>query len=132
MLGYHDEWLSLTRQDLSRRVYGAFTSANYFTVLGVKPFLGRAFLPEEEGLQRSAPIAILSYSLWQTDFAADPFILGKIISVNSHSFTVVGVTPKGFLGCKTGVRTDIWFPLSAYPALHREWIRNRASASLNV
>lgn len=71
-------------------------TSNLFSVLGVTPAQGRTFLPEED--RADAPrAAILSYGLWQRQFAGDPGILGKAIEVNGESFTVVGVMPASFL-----------------------------------
>ena len=53
---------------------------------------------------------MISYALWQTHFGADPSIIGKTIQINRHLCTIVGVAPPDFQGCKTGLRTDLWFP----------------------
>ena len=55
--------------------------------------------------------AVLGYDLWQTRFAGDPAILGKTIEINLRPYTVIGVAPQGFEGCKSGLRTDIWIPI---------------------
>jgi hypothetical protein len=68
ILAYHHEWAALTGGDIPERVYVANTSANFFTVLGVKPFLGRFFLPDEETNSGGTPYVVLSYSLWQSHF----------------------------------------------------------------
>src|SRR5215471_2752061 len=69
-------------------------SANTFSLLGQKPFLGRDFLPEEsEG--KGANVVILGYSLWQTRYGGNLNILGKVLRLNEEAFTVVGVMPDG-------------------------------------
>jgi putative ABC transport system permease protein len=60
-----------------------------FTFLGVKPQLGRAFLPEEEGPEGKSPVVILSHKLWRRQFDSDPKVLGRVIQLNRISFTVV-------------------------------------------
>jgi predicted permease len=87
------------------------TSANYFDVLGVRPILGRAFLPAEDEKPGGAPVAVISYRLWQTHFGANPDVLGQNIEINKHAYTIVGVTPAAFQGSQTGVRTEIWVPI---------------------
>jgi predicted permease len=110
-LGYHDEYMSITGSANPERIYGALASANYFEVLGVHPVLGRALAPSAANERLGEPEAVLSYELWQNQFAGDPSIVGKTIQINLHPLTIVGVAPKGFRGCKTGLRTDIWIPL---------------------
>jgi predicted permease len=68
-------------------------SAEFFSVLGVPPSLGRGFRREEE----MGRFAVLSHELWQSKYAADPEILGKVITLDGQPYTVVGVTPAGFL-----------------------------------
>jgi len=96
------------------RVTGAFVSANYFSVLGVRMQLGRAFVPEEESATNPATVAIVSDRLWRTSFGADNAIVGRIIRVNGRPFTVVGVTAPAFSGHSLEVM-NIWLPLTAYP-----------------
>ena len=110
LAGYHDDYMSLTGVAKPERIYGALTTTNYFDVLGVNPILGRAFLAEEE--RNGAAIAVISYAVWRNHFALDPHILGKTIQLNRHPYTVIGVAPPDFHGCKTGLFTGIWIPLT--------------------
>jgi predicted permease len=103
--------MSLTGKGKPERVWGMVASANYFDVLGVRPVLGRGFLPAEDEKPGGAPVAVISYRLWQTHFAANPDIVGQAIEINQHPYTIVGVTPAVFQGSQTGVRTDIWVPV---------------------
>ncbi len=103
--------MSLTGKGKPERVWGMVVSANYFDVLGVRPILGRGFLPAEDEKPDGAPVAVISYRLWQTHFAANPDIVGQTIELNQHPYTVVGITPAVFQGSQTGVRTEIWVPI---------------------
>src|ERR1700674_1467704 len=103
--------LSLTGKGKPERFFGMVTSANYFDVLGVRPVLGRTFLPAEDEKPGDAPVAVISYRLWQTRFGANPEIAGQKIAINQHPYTIVGVAPAAFQGSQTGVRTDIWVPV---------------------
>ncbi|MGB0035963.1 MAG: ABC transporter permease, partial [Candidatus Acidiferrales bacterium] len=103
--------LNLAGKGKPERVSGMVASANYFDVLGVRPILGRGFLPAEDEKPGGAPVAVISYRLWQTHFAADPGIVGRSVELNQHPYTIVGVTPPVFQGSQTGVRTDIWVPV---------------------
>jgi len=103
--------INLTGKGKPERLSAMVASANYFDVLGVRPILGRGFLPSEDEKPLGAPVAVISYHLWQTHFAADPNIIGRTIELNQHPYSVVGVTPAAFQGSQTGIRTDLWVPI---------------------
>ena len=128
LLAYHDDFVSLTGSGKPERIYGAFTSADYFNVLGVRPILGRGFLPAEEEKLGGAPVVVISYGLWQRHFGADLSVIGRAIQIERQLCTIVGVTPPDFQGCKTGLRTDVWTPL----IIRGEQLRPRGSYWLNV
>jgi predicted permease len=111
LLGYHDDFMAITGSGKPQRIYGALTSSNYFEVLGVRPALGQTLASTAAYEGAGVAEAVLSYELWQNRFAADPAIVGKTIEINLHAYTVVGVAPKDFVGCKSGLRTDIWIPM---------------------
>lgn len=104
--------LDLTGRGKPERVWGALVSANYFDVLGLKPVLGRRFVPADGEKPGGAPYAVISYRFWQSHFGADRGIVGRVISLNQHPYTVVGVTPPLFQGSQTGLRVEIWVPLT--------------------
>jgi len=89
-----------------------FVSGNYFSVLGVQPYLGRAFLPKEDELSNPQPVAILSASLWRNEFGADPRIVGKPIRLNNQSFTVVGVLDDRYSRVRHFFHVDLFVPTS--------------------
>jgi predicted permease len=104
--------LSLGADGKTSRAWAELVSANYFDLLKVKPVLGRAFLPEEgRADDGGAPVAVLSYRMWQTQFGGDSSVLGKTIRVNRHPLTVVGVAPRDFHGTTAGVVYDVWIPV---------------------
>jgi predicted permease len=103
--------MSLTGKGKPERVWGMLTSANYFDVLGVRPVLGRAFLPAEDQTPGGAPVAVISYRLWQTHFGGNADIVGQTIEINEHPYTIVGVAPAVFQGSQTGLRLEIWVPV---------------------
>ena len=104
--------MSLTGNDKPERIWGTVATANYFTVLGVRPALGRGFLPAEDEKPGGAPVAVISYRLWQTHFGANPDIVGRSIEINQRPYTIVGVTPALFQGSQTGLRSEIWVPIT--------------------
>jgi predicted permease len=103
--------MSLTGKGDKDRPWGMVASANYFEVLGVRPYLGRTFLPVEDDKPGGAPVAVISYRFWQRHFGGATNIIGRNIELNKHTFTIVGVTPPAFQGSQTGVRNDIWVPI---------------------
>ena len=98
---------TLTSDGEPERVEGAAASASFFDVLGVKPALGRGFLPDENQPGKTH-VAVISHGLWTRRFNADPRILGRSILLNSESHTVVGVMPEGF---SYPTKRDVWTPL---------------------
>src|SRR5205085_9334489 len=107
-------------------------SGNYFDVLGVKPVLGRAFLPEEDATPDSHPVAVLSYSCWQRRFGGDPAVVGKTVQFNSRPFTVVGVAPKGFIGTEVAYDPEMFIPVMMATAIEpgSRWLNRRDSNNL--
>ena len=107
LAAYKLESLQLTNTAVPKRLEGNWASFNYFHLLGVQPAIGRDFLPEEShGRHR---VAILSHALWQGSFAADPNVLGRSITFNRESYTVIGVMPAGFV--LFAGNADLWVPL---------------------
>lgn len=131
MLAYHHDWLTLTGSGLPDRIYVANVSANFFDVLGVKPALGRFFLPDEEAREGGARFVVLSYSLWKNKFGGDPDIVGKPIELARQAGTIIGVAPEGFINAMPGVRHDAWVPID--PLGSDKWRMTHRSANyLNV
>src|SRR5262252_2582640 len=122
LLGYHDDYMSLTGAAKPERLYGALTTANYFDVLGIRPILGRTFLPEEGTPGAGAAVIVIGYAVWQNHFAGDPQIVGKTIQINRHPYSVIGVAPRDFAGCAPGLRSELWIPL---PMDRDVWGANR-------
>ena len=131
MLAYHHDWLTLTGNGVPERIYVANVSSNFFDVLGIKPTLGRFFLPREEAREGGARYVVLSYSLWKNKFGGDPAIVGKPIELARQSGTIIGVAPEGFINAMPGVRHDAWVPID--PLGTDKWRMTHRSANyLNV
>jgi len=97
----------------TRRAFSALVTSNYFSVLGVPLARGRAFLAEEEIPGHNTPVAIASYSYWQKH-GLDPNVLGSQMFINGRAFTIVGITPKGFVGTMQILSPEVWLPMSVY------------------
>src|SRR5947208_16105902 len=105
--------IGLGQKGDTRRAFAAIVSSNYFSVLGVPLARGRAFLPEEETPGRDMLVVIVSYSYWQKH-DLDPGVLGSQLLINGRPFTIVGITPKGFVGTMQVLSPEVWLPRSVY------------------
>ena len=110
VIAYTETNLGLTAGDQTERIRAEIVSANYFSVLGVRPAMGSVFAPDDER-PGAASTAVISDALWHRRLAGDPGVLGKTITLNSRTFSVVGVAPKKFPGLLRGMQTDVWITL---------------------
>jgi len=111
--------LSVRRGTLtSQPLRSEFVSGNYFVMLGVGAYAGRP-LTQNDDKAGAAPVLVLSYAAWESDFASDPAIVGSTVYVQTHPFTVVGIAPPSFFGDRIAERPpDLWMPLSNEPAIN--------------
>ena len=113
------------------------TSANYFDVLGITPFRGRFFLPDEDSKPGANTLAVVSHSLWTRQFGSDPSLVGRTLTLNGIPFTVIGIAPPGFKGTFSLAGPDrIWLPLSMREQMTtgqlRQLMTNRRFRWLNI
>ena len=125
---------SLSHGGKNERVSGYLVTGNYFELLGVKPALGRAFLPEEDATPGSHPVAVLSHGCWERRFGSNPGIIGQTVQFNGHPFTVVGVAPKGFTGTEVAFMPEMWIPVMMARVIEpaSNWLDRRAADNLFV
>ncbi len=114
--GYTDVGFNLATGNEAEHVRGVPVSAEYFQVLGVRPALGRDFLPEEDRADGQR-VAILSHSLWMRRLGGDHRGIGQKVLLSGDAYTVIGVMPAGFdpranSDLNPGVRADVWIPLA--------------------
>jgi predicted permease len=112
-MAFNVAFIGLGQKGDARRAFSAIVTSNYFSVLGVPLARGRVFLPDEETPGHNTPVAIVSYSYWQKH-DLDPNVLGSQLLINGRSFTIVGVTPKGFVGTMQILSPEVWLPMSVY------------------
>jgi predicted permease len=98
-------------------VYGNPVSGNLFSVLGVRPALGRFFTPEEDRTELTDAVIVVSEGFWRSQLGADSSAIGRDIMVNGRPFTLIGVAPRDFQGLDAPIKTDAWVPLHMQPAL---------------
>lgn len=98
-------------------VWGELATENYFTVLQMRPVLGRFFEPND-ARRGATTLAVLSYDSWQRRFGGDTAIVGRVIRINGAEFTIVGVAPRGFKGMRTfGFWPEIWVPVAQHDVI---------------
>ena len=93
------------------RVFGYEVSGNYFDALGIPPYLGRFFHTSDERGPNSAPYMVLSYRYWHSHFPNDRGVVGRVLRLNKHPFTVIGVAPPEFHGTLVFVFPDFFLPM---------------------
>ena len=98
-------------------VWPYLVSGNYFDALGIQPYLGRFFQAPDEKGKNSAPYVVLSYAYWHSQFHDDRGIVGRMVQVNKHPFTVIGVAPPDFRGTEMFFVPDLWAPLVDQPEI---------------
>jgi predicted permease len=93
------------------RVWLFEVSGNYFDALGIQPFLGRLFHASDDHGPNSAPYIVLTYAFWHRHFQDDRGVVGRVVQVNKHPFTIVGVAPPGFAGTALIFSPDLFLPI---------------------
>jgi putative ABC transport system permease protein len=94
----------------SERIIGEVVSGNYFSVVGVRPALGRFFLADEDRTPGTHAVAVIGHGLWRRRFDADPGIAGRSVVLNGHAYTIVGVAPPEFRGVTRGTISEVYVP----------------------
>jgi predicted permease len=114
------------------RIWIDDATANYFAVLGLRPLLGRTFEPDEDRGTLAHPVIVLTYKGWQAYFAGDSGVVGRVIRINNHPVTVIGVMPPEFHGVRPIVDIDGIAPMDQiYPA-YGATLDNRSATAVSV
>ncbi|HET9742114.1 MAG TPA: ABC transporter permease [Terriglobales bacterium] len=126
---YHSMSFLLLSKDSAERVQTGVVSHNFFDVLGVKPLLGRTFLPSDESPNADA-VLVLSYNYWQQHLGGDPKIVGRVFEMNDRPHTVIGVLPPI---PQYPAENDVYMPTSACPyRSSKAFIQNRKSRMMTA
>jgi predicted permease len=100
-------------------------SGNYFDALGLKPYLGHFFHAADEHGANSAPYIVLGYDYWHTHFQDDRSVIGRVVQLNRHPFTIEGVAQPGFNGTLLFFHPDLWVPIVEHPSFGVEDLNAR-------
>ena len=124
--------LNLVADNDSHEENGAVVTANYFSMMGVRPLRGRFFRPEEDAVPDRDPVVVISARLWRRRFGADPSTLGREIRINGVAFRVIGIAPENFLGDEPGIAaSELWIPTAMLHAGYR-WCDAYADARCSI
>ena len=100
---------------------GVYVTGNYFSVLGLRPAVGRLLTAADDETIGGNYVVVLSYPFWETNLGADPSVVGKRITVNGQQLTILGVAPKDFTGTTLGTRPYVFAPISMRGVLSQGW-----------
>ncbi len=115
LAGYSADVFSLSGNGEPKTLFCDMVTLNFFSTLGVSPILGRDFVAGEDLPEGSGPnVAILSYGFWQSDFGADPKVIGHVVRMDNKPVTIVGVLPRDFEFSPAGA-APFWVPIHLNP-----------------
>jgi predicted permease len=111
-MSWADSYFVATGSGSQERALGQLVSGNYFQVFETYPVLGRLLTSGDDNKLSGSPVAVISCSYWQQHFGSDLNVIGRKLDVNRVSFTIVGVSARGFFGARSGSEPDFWMPLT--------------------
>ena len=121
LMASHRDRLYTRAQGLEgEKIEGQYCTGNYFSMLGIRPVLGRLIGPEDDLMGSPARVAVVSWNYWNNRLSRDPGVLGKTITIESVPVTIIGVTPPEFFGLQVGSSEDIFVPLALEPVIRRK------------
>jgi len=125
LLAYNATQLGLDDGRDPSSVWVLEASGNYFDTMQLKPYLGRFFHAADEHGPNSAPYIVLTYDYWHTHFQDDRGVVGRVVRLNKHPFTILGVGPKGYNGTLMFFNPEIFIPIVEHPLIGGEELNTR-------
>jgi predicted permease len=122
--------LTMPRGAGTEHPFAELVTRGYFETLGIRPLMGRFFLPEEQSTPGTHPVAVIGYGAWQQRLGGDPGIVGRTVKLNNVVFTIVGVAPQGFKGVNAIFGPDLWIPAmmsQQIQPIHRDALQDRGA-----
>lgn len=117
LAAYRIDPINFSRGGDNSRAWGYLVTGNYFDMLGVNAARGRVFHREDDISRGGHPIAVITYAFWQRRFGGDPAAVGARVKLNGLDYTIVGVTPPGFIGTELIYTPDIFVPMAMEPQI---------------
>lgn len=125
------ERVGIEAEETARAVWAYEVSGDYFSMLGVRPALGRYITDADDQNVNGSQVIVLSYACWKVRYAADPQIVGKTIKVNKVPFTVIGVAGESFRGTEKFLWPEVWVPIHDAPEIEGyNWLADRGNHNL--
>jgi hypothetical protein len=108
----------------------AVVSANFFGFFDAPPALGRYFTSGEDTPDERAPVAVLSYDAWRTEFGGRPSVIGTVVQIDAAAYTIIGVAPDNFVGLWTFLPPAVYIPVSTYASTRppKDWATTYGTA----
>ncbi len=126
--------VNLAIEDSAEPIHAEIVSGSYFSVLGVRPFLGRLIDESDDQQPGAHPVVVISYDFWRTRLGSRPDVIGRTVRINTHPMTIVGVAAEGFNGIDWGDIPAVWIPTmmkrEATPAF--DWLFDRRGIWVHV
>ncbi|MDQ2712427.1 MAG: ABC transporter permease [Acidobacteriota bacterium] len=117
----YQDTVDISANGPAQRAVAELVSGNYFQVLGVKPAIGRAFTATDDKVKDGEPYAVLSYEFWQRRFGGDLSVLNRVIDIDGHPMTIVGVMQRGFAGFDRISPSDVFVPMMMKAVITPTW-----------
>jgi predicted permease len=128
---YEFQDFGLEANGVTRPVWGAEVSGQYFEVVGIKPYLGRLLDRNDDDHPGASDAAVISWSAWQSDFGANPNIVGTVVRIDKQPYTIVGVAQEGFHGTEKIAQLDVFVPMANEQSLDGfNWLESRSYRNL--
>jgi hypothetical protein len=102
----------LEANGLTQPAWGEEVSGQYFQAVGIRPALGRLLTPADDDHPGASEAVVISWAAWKSLFNADPKVVGKMVRINKHPYTIVGVTEEGFNGTWKFLQPSLFVPLA--------------------
>ena len=126
--------VNLAIEDSAEPIHAEIVSGSYFSVLGVRPFLGRLIDESDDQQPGAHPVVVISYDFWRARLGSRPDVIGRTVRINTHPMTIVGVAAEGFNGIDWGDIPAVWIPTmmkrEATPAF--DWLFDRRGIWVHV
>src|SRR5215469_9719239 len=117
LAAYRMDPVHFSRAGGNSQIWGYLVTGNYFDMLGIRPARGRLLHPDDDRVRRGHPVAVLGYAFWQHRFGSDPNVIGTAAKLNGLDYTIVGITPAGFIGTEAVYTPDIFVPMAMEPLI---------------